>query len=721
MKNVRLLLTVLVFTLAAGAAAITVRGEEAAVSPSPSVFGFSSKNDDGQQRADPAEADKEGPDTVTETVCKESADLAGTSPAGMGKEQDSEALFEAYMETEIFGLREPRRLLRKTALGGPEAVVYRALKEEIGNVAAGVRSGTVFTVSIESLFSGQTLTWTEEELGCEIIRNGKITEAARNAVAERVYYDFDLVLQALLVNCPYELYWYNKTAETLYGAYDLSAGRTIKDGVTQYWVRASGNITFSFPVNAVYAADTYEVDPSGVQRAEAAAAYAKQIVTDCAGLSDYEKLRAYRRTICALTAFNNAATEGLNTDAGDPWQLVWVFDRDTATNVVCEGYSKAFQYLFDLSSFTGSLECYTVTGTICFGTGPLDHMWNVVRMEDGLSYLTDVTNCDTGMMGADEVLFLAGTKQGDVTGGYTICCRTAGIKYTYDSMSLRYFGKENLLLAPSHYGRSDLDEEAFINVTLDRSSLTLVKGGTAVLKASVTPDCVSDRTVTWKSSDPSVADVDKNGRVTVNNKGKAGKTVITARTVVGGKTAKCSVRVLFTDVPLSHPYQRAVYWASDTGITGGMGTTGAFGVSDSLTRGQFVTFLWRMAGRPEPRGKTQTFSDVPVRHSFYKAIQWAAEQRIVGGYTGAKAGLFGPNDPLTRGQAMTMLWRYAGRPAPAAAGQAFSDVPPSHNFYKAVQWASENGITAGYADGTFGVNRTCTRGHGVTFLYRLAV
>ena len=144
-------------------------------------------------------------------------------------------------------------------------------------------------------------------------------------------------------------------------------------------------------------------------------------------------------------------------------------------------------------------------------------------------------------------------------------------------------------------------------------------------------------------------------------------------------------------------------------------------MSDSLTRGQFVTFLWRMAGRPEPRGKTQTFSDVPVSHSFYKAIQWASEQRIVGGYTGAKAGLFGPNDPLTRGQAMTMLWRYAGRPAPAAAGQAFSDVPPSHNFYKAIQWASENGITAGYADGSFGVNRTCTRGHGVTFLYRLAV
>lgn len=59
------------------------------------------------------------------------------------------------------------------------------------------------------------------------------------------------------------------------------------------------------------------------------------------------------------------------------------------------------------------------------------------------------------------------------------------------------------------------------------------------------------------------------------------------------------------------------------------------------------------------------------------------------------------------------------KPAPKKNTQTFSDVPVSHSFYKSIQRASESGITADYSDGIFGVDRTCTRGHCVTFLYRL--
>ena len=200
----------------------------------------------------------------------------------------------------------------------------------------------------------------------------------------------------------------------------------------------------------------------------------------------------------------------------------------------------------------------------------------------------------------------------------------------------------------------------------------------------------------------------------------------TAKAVIKGKgsyygTAAAKYIICYTDVPSSHSYAKHVYWATEMGIAAGYTGTnaGKFGVNDNITRGQVVTFLWRAAGKPNPEKNTQTFSDVPTSHSFYKAIQWAVEKGITGGYTGARAGQFGPNDPCTRGQIAMFLWRYADKPEPSGTGQTFSDVPKTNNFYKAIQWASEKGITAGYSDGTFGINKSCTRGHCVTFLHRM--
>ena len=180
-------------------------------------------------------------------------------------------------------------------------------------------------------------------------------------------------------------------------------------------------------------------------------------------------------------------------------------------------------------------------------------------------------------------------------------------------------------------------------------------------------------------------------------------------------------RILYKDVPASHNYSAAVYWSTDQGIAAGYSgdKKGYFGVADKITRGQVVMFLWRAAGKPEPKKNTQTFKDVPTKHAYYKAIQWAVEKGITGGYTGDKAGYFGPNDNCTRGQIAMFLWRYAKKPSPKKNTQTFKDVPVKHSFYKAIQWASEQGITAGYKDGTFGVNKNCTRGQCVTFLYRM--
>ena len=211
-------------------------------------------------------------------------------------------------------------------------------------------------------------------------------------------------------------------------------------------------------------------------------------------------------------------------------------------------------------------------------------------------------------------------------------------------------------------------------------------------------------------------------KVSYANNTKPGKATVTVTGIGQYRgSAKTTFRIYFTDVPPTHNYQKAVYWASDEGIAAGYtgARLGLFGINDDITRGQVVMFLWRAKGKPEPKKNTQTFKDVPTTHNFYKAIQWAAEEGITGGYTGKRAGYFGPNDNCTRGQIATFLWRYAGKPAPKKNTQTFSDVPTKHNFYKAIQWASEQGITAGYSDGSFGINKTCTRGHCVTFTYRM--
>ena len=179
--------------------------------------------------------------------------------------------------------------------------------------------------------------------------------------------------------------------------------------------------------------------------------------------------------------------------------------------------------------------------------------------------------------------------------------------------------------------------------------------------------------------------------------------------------------ILFTDVSLKHNFREHVYWGSYnkymTGYTGS--DLGKFGVGDNITRGQMVTALWRYADKPNPKSSKQMFEDVPKTHNFYKAIQWAAEEGITGGYTINGKKYFKPKDNCTRGQFVTFLWRYHGKPGSDNIDTpAFSDIPKDHKYYAAIQWAAGNEITGGYKDGTFKSNKESTRGQAITFLHR---
>ena len=176
--------------------------------------------------------------------------------------------------------------------------------------------------------------------------------------------------------------------------------------------------------------------------------------------------------------------------------------------------------------------------------------------------------------------------------------------------------------------------------------------------------------------------------------------------------------VRFSDVVDSkHPYYKAIYWAADAGITKGY-SDGTFGINRECTRSEAVMFLWRMAGKPKPvEALSSPFSDVPKSHPHYKAILWASQRGITKGFND---GTFGIYRICTRGQIMTFIWRFKGQPAPKSAAKSpFRDVPKNHAYYKAILWGAQNKITNGFSDGTFGINKDCTRGQIVTFLYRI--
>ena len=282
--------------------------------------------------------------------------------------------------------------------------------------------------------------------------------------------------------------------------------------------------------------------------------------------------------------------------------------------------------------------------------------------------------------------------------------------------------------------------------------------------------------VSWEVADVQggkVAHVDPSERIFAD---KPGMTVVTGR---GYRTKdNAAVRyqrdviVEYTDVvhastPSKNPYYYdAVYWATNEGIAAGYadknGVYQTFGPQKECTRAQIVTFLWRLAGCPEPRSVgntigsscydhtlivagtrtygnggasgTVSFSDVKDPSAYYyKAVHWAAENGITGGYSD---GTFRPQNVCTRAQIVTFLWRMAGCPEPyqsgnvshpigsssgsgLSVGSGFSDnTDTSAYYYKAVLWASSNGITGGYSDGTFRPLNQCSRAQCVTFLYR---
>ena len=169
----------------------------------------------------------------------------------------------------------------------------------------------------------------------------------------------------------------------------------------------------------------------------------------------------------------------------------------------------------------------------------------------------------------------------------------------------------------------------------------------------------------------------------------------------------------FKDVNAGDYFFNAVQWAFGKNIATGL-TASAFAPNAACTRAQTVSFLWRAMGSPEPAGSSNPFKDVSSDAYYCKAVLWAAEKGIALGTSGST---FSPNATVTRGQAVTFLWRAAGKPT-ASGTNPFKDVADGDYCRSAVLWAVSNGITNGTGAASFSPAAPCTRAQIITFLYR---
>ena len=173
---------------------------------------------------------------------------------------------------------------------------------------------------------------------------------------------------------------------------------------------------------------------------------------------------------------------------------------------------------------------------------------------------------------------------------------------------------------------------------------------------------------------------------------------------------------LFSDVWSTEYFSPAVAWAVSRGITNGTSTY-TFGSYNTCTREDMVTFLWRAAGSPTVSGSVRNpFWDVQAGSYYYNAVLWAVSKGIT---NGVSANQFGVGQYVTRGQAVTFLYRYEGSPA-AGTNSGFYDVNSREYYAKAVAWANATGVTNGTSTTAFSPNNYCQRAQIVTFLYRNA-
>lgn len=317
---------------------------------------------------------------------------------------DNDTLYEGYVQNVLYGNGiETYGLCAGDNLTGPAKTMYDYLKPRIKEVAA--NGGETAIIFMDAWSHEDDYLWkgdTEEEIKANMAAGAK------------------QVVNALLLDCPYEMYWYDASAGYKYN-WEGDTTRRVISAIT-------------FTVAKQYRPDInewYVLYPIKAAEATNAVANAQTIVNKYKGQTPYNRLKGYADEICKLVSYDKDA----KTKYGDMNQMINVFDGNTATNVDSRGYAMAFQYLCDLD---GGITCSSMTGTVSWNNidsnkvGSGAYMWNVVTL-DGDNYIVDVANCDD--IAESDKMFMAGDN----------CA------YKYDEMTRSAYTEAQLQISDNNY------------------------------------------------------------------------------------------------------------------------------------------------------------------------------------------------------------------------------------------------------------------------------
>jgi len=410
-----------------------------------------------------------------------------------GDAMDNDRLFAGYVDL-LFG-RKPEGDLRPNGfigdtLTGVTKKVYDYLVKQIKKVAAGTISSTIFEIP---------------------------TSVATFRDWNEIGDNFDTLHHALLTDLPYHMFWYDKTQ----GVWSDTYGN---DGICIMFCVADAYADWN---GQVVSGSCFTTNSTKIKSAQVAVTNAKKVVKKYAGVTDYKKLCGYRDYICKAVDYNNdAASQGGSYDK-NAWQLIWALDGDPSTDVVCEGYSKAFQYLCDLTTFNGDVQSHIIGGYEYDQSGSGPHMWNIVTMDDGKNYHVDITFVDGGYTEA----FLCGADRTEYADTYLV---RNELYYQIDAEVISVYPAKTLKLSTRDYepGGAVLPKSVKLKkgkTTLKKGQkLSLKRGKSLTLKAVVSPSKARTK-LTWTSSYKYVTV--KDGKVTVSKKAKVGTRVkITVKT-----------------------------------------------------------------------------------------------------------------------------------------------------------------------------------------------
>ncbi len=386
--------------------------------------------------------------------------------AGADPEQQVENFLFSDESEPAENKQTPQRVMsvKGSRLTGNNLKYYNNLKTIIDQVAAGSRVSTYKTVKVGSWLGKRT--FTASQLGVSKIgykSGGKwyVTSAAKKKI--NALYNpgsWRAVYTSLLSDLSNKSFWVDWYADQSFYSWNCNYSFN-RNSIT---FTSGSAITFNVPVMPEFGVDAssstvyvFKADKSKIAAASTAKESAKYIVNqfvndvDISGYTDAQidllRMMYYCDWIAALTTYDTEAAK-TNVNRTSPWSWISVLDNNTNTMAVCAGYARAFKYLCDLSKFRSNwIDCQIATGLAYADDPNSSHMWNIVRMDDGLNYLVDPTWMDDDSDSVDTDWFLRGDPYGN-SKTFTINGNTR----EYDSWFISTFpAAERKLSTKSYY------------------------------------------------------------------------------------------------------------------------------------------------------------------------------------------------------------------------------------------------------------------------------